>query len=114
MREIKFRAWHRGAREMLSNRQQGFEGDVFNWLHEGQPIEIMQFTGLLDKNGKDIYEGDIVEAPHNFGPAGFSTRRFAVHFDEQLGSYQWNYWMMSEAEVIGNVHETPELLEPTK
>ena len=71
----------------------------------------MQFTGLQDKNGKDIYEGDIVEAPHDFGPGGFHVRRFPVSFHVELGSYQWNYWLMKEAEVLGNIHENPDLLD---
>jgi hypothetical protein len=56
MREIKFRAWHKESKEMF------YDGGrhVFQWKHDGQPVIIEQFTGLLDKNGKEIYEGDIL------------------------------------------------------
>lgn len=74
------------------------------------PETIGQFTGLLDKNGKEIYDGDIIKAPHDFGPGGFADRIFCVHFHLQLG-YQWNYWLMDKAELIGNKHDNPELLK---
>jgi len=61
MREIKFRAWHNG--KMI----QGvgvYEGTAIIDINEDSPYlwtaEVMQFTGLHDKNGKEIYEGDIL------------------------------------------------------
>lgn len=50
----KHRAWHREAKEMLY----ASSADIFKWLDDGQPIEIMDFCGRLDKAGKEIYEGD--------------------------------------------------------
>ena len=71
MREIKFRAWHNGywrqghisieiPPAMIYDNK---PGDCLKWKNEGQNIQaIMQFTGLLDKNGlTDIYEGDILD-----------------------------------------------------
>lgn len=63
MREIKFRAWD------LDNEQMYFKGDDFGTTHDyepllykmqGQNVEVMQYTGLKDTNGIEIYEGDIL------------------------------------------------------
>jgi hypothetical protein len=57
----KFKAYHRGERVMIPNESQGYEGQVFQWLHEGQPIEILQHSGFNDKHGVGIYEKDKIE-----------------------------------------------------
>ena len=112
MREIKFRAWD------MSDSNFDFEGymeynvSAFNnpfELHENGEIILMQFTGVKDKNGVDIYEGDIFRAPHDFGHGDMQERVAQVHFDILRG-YQWQYWDIQNIEVIGNVYENPELI----
>ncbi|MET4695243.1 YopX family protein [Endozoicomonas lisbonensis] len=106
---FKFKAWHDGAKSMIPHRDQGFEGDVFNWLHERQPITILQFTGLKDKQGTDIYEGDIVRI------AGVGNCK--VEWDccgyWAFGTDRLDYQDVIEdiESVVGNIYETPELLE---
>lgn len=105
MRDLRFRAWHKKSEQMLYSSP----ADIFRWEHEGEPIEVMQFTGLHDKNGKEIYEGDIVQFQYaNFrelrkGEVKYGICEFwIVGWEGELGH--------REVEVIGNIYENPELL----
>ena len=108
MREIKFRAWDDSEKEMVSHHKVVLDPDYwFSGLLTGDVPEgdvLMQSTGLQDKNGNDIYSGDVCKAHHDFGPGGFSERTFTVHFD-LLKGYGWEYWDLSQIEIIGNIHE---------
>ena len=74
------------------------------------PTTVGQYTGLKDKSGKKIFEGDIVRAMMDYGPAG--TREAVVDIGfKKLGGYRWQYFDLNTIEVIGNVYDNPELLE---
>jgi uncharacterized phage protein (TIGR01671 family) len=85
---------------------------IMDW-YEVFPDSIGQFTGLLDKHGRKIFEGDIVNARYDCGPAGETERIVEVVF----GSFGTNLqdWIFKEdgylPEIIGNIHDNPELME---
>lgn len=101
MREIKFRAWHKQLKDMIYNDLCKNPFDTF-WYNDGEfsdMYELMQYTGLKDKNGKEIYEGDKVKC-------GSKTR--VVEFDNKSASFMMDclYFMDGQnTEVIGNIYE---------
>ena len=76
----------------------------------GGVSEIQQYTGLTDKNGKEVYEGDIIRGMFDFGPAGFKEEIIPINWDNESG-YQLEYCAITTIEVIGNIFENPELLK---
>ena len=116
MREIKFRAWVDFNDEFVYLNEFGdFDGkyESFSWEYI-QALETMeQFTGLYDKNGKEIYKGDIILNPLYEEP-------YIVEYSENLAGYAgWGddracgcYLITDEdIEIIGNIHENPELIK---
>lgn len=67
---------------------------------------IHQYTGLLDINLKEVYEGDIVIADYKDGSG---KRKFVVNLHKHFG-YGWEYHSLETLKILGNVCETPELL----
>jgi len=129
---FKVRAWHAVQKRFYSAEQMSTDqltlmpdGSGFINVHSGDMkkstfIRAMipeLFVGRTDKNSKEIYEGDIVRAWVDLGPAGERQQNCAVTFSILHGSNleEWTFhehlgegWF---PEVIGNIHENPELLE---
>lgn len=128
---IKFRAWDKIQKKMLLPDNIEFihgqaywadasTGDNGSYSNDGEVdgigalFELEQFTGLKDVNGKDIYEGDIVEVTSQYW--GMLGNRYEVKFKQ--GAFCVKYGLLSEISpsisVIGNVHTNHELLEEDK
>ncbi len=118
MREIKFRAWFRN--KMYYGAVQWHPAENGEWLVplDGANIVtkdaiLMQYTGILDKNGKEIYEGDIVQCRKPYDKAVITWRNFdACFIGERKGMAEHLHmsWVTKNAEIIGNIYENPELL----
>lgn len=80
-REFKFRAWDE---DLGMSEPFGLEGAGIMFLEGGNPDSIMQFTGLKDKNGKEIYEGDIVKWGHIDGGKENSIRIAVVEINPDI------------------------------
>lgn len=140
MREIKFRAWDIQNKKMWDVFRLGCDFDLFipttvivgyaekgsavtkplyNLPNEKEEFILMQYTGLKDKNGKEIYEGDIVrdKTPetnwwdgvvtwHREGSVGWVAEPLLKNKHRGAWGLNYNY----EYEVIGNIHESAELL----
>lgn len=141
MREIKFRVWDKDNSQMyyqtedfkdlaLINGQfkpvlNNLINNSFNWYRRN--YELMQYTGLKDKNGTEIYEGDIV----TYSVKGFKKiNKTVMTFNEEHGAYLFGIYegvkmpcgkktrmnkytrkSVNNVEVIGNIYQNPELLE---
>ena len=114
-RIIKFRAYDNSWIKKAMIYFSIFDTDEGLYCKEGvtdiRKAEIMQFTGLKDKNGKDIYEGDVLEGFRAREVVEFSTE---PESDCDEGGYFYGYHFYkinpSQSEVIGNIYENPNLL----
>lgn len=119
MREIKFRAWDVENQEMVDADSLAFDyyEPLCDQLRDSDEMKFMQFTGLTDKNGVEVYEDDIIRygTPPIYRSSVFwSPQDFGfVTYNEMLGEYTGLSFFSGykNFEVIGNIHQNPELLE---
>jgi len=126
MRDIKFRVWD-GTRMLESwhsfyiNSDSGVAYECYAGGHgDSGSVEqivgakVMQFTGLLDKNGKEIYEGDIWEDAdlcNLKGPVVFKECRFIIEWTNgSSGDLHTNVTTGKRGKIIGNIYQNPDLL----
>jgi len=123
-RETKFRFWDKTRKEMIEDTVIP-SGLFYQILTGGNDNFIpLQYTGLHDKNGEKIYEGDIIKI-HDEN-AGVEFVREGIQWESE-GKYYVNFWALryqpegfnrqiypledEKGEIIGNIYENPELLE---
>ena len=127
-RPIRFRAWDKERKQMAELATMCVGPTVTAWvktpdgfdriLVDGENADFMQFTGLKDREGKEIWEGDIV-ADNSFeddtrlwrSKVTFVKGCFMT-FDNENGHQPLGIFGVENLEVLGNIYENPELLLP--
>lgn len=161
-RPIMFRAWDNERKQMyrvedLKFKTMPFGGDIdfpevkVEWFEDGENrpfwifdsksrVELMQYTGLKDKNGKEIWEGDVVVLPdseitpitdwgqgpeedmNHLSPVEFKDGCFGLNVLEDSRTFCKEFWSfdsifngegykLEDLEIIGNIYENPELIK---
>lgn len=128
MRDIKFRCWDTENKQMLKVQELDFEdtfyggrlsirADMYNDYFDIEDMILMQYTGLKDKNGKEIYEGDIAvyREDGSIGKITWNKEEAGFYFSMLLedGGYEEEMICdyINNIEVIGNIYDNSELLK---
>jgi uncharacterized phage protein (TIGR01671 family) len=141
MKEIKFRAWDKEVKTMYYEVQNVYDAPYvpaktadgedaelgcyyssFGGILRDEVMAVMQYTGLKDKNGKEIYEGDIVNIANIYDETNFGGLRTYEKLEVKYDDFGWFPFIVpggidcsfvysdADVEVIGNVWENPDLL----
>ena len=129
MREIKFRAWDKELEEWTNYSISNINGNIIDFYNkeagfwendrEGEQFTLCQYTGLKDKNNREIYEGDVIKAisfARWVGVAKYSDENQAFIFDDLDKKYRGKSTVFMNQfddgfEILGNIYENPKLLK---
>ena len=120
---LKFRAWDSWRKRMsvvdriyIDTEGVRLYDDFGEYWRDFRDVELMQSTGLKDKNGKEVFIGDIIKCTRGCLHEVYIEKEYggtylggmpAIYLSRLLGGYAWT----EDEEIIGNVYENPELLE---
>ena len=116
--KLRFRAWLKKKQEM-DNKIDHISwledelyciGDGITYMVSAEDLVLMQSTDMVDKNGKEIFEGDIVKCSGLLGTIESFKAMWICSF-VKYNNYQKVGFFAQEIEVVGNIYENPELLE---
>ena len=127
----KFRAWLKNDGEMIdadeihwNDGQVDFIGDGITFMRKADEIELMQSTGLKDKNGKEVFEGDVVQFEDcytesdflyiNKGIVEWSQGSFTVTNRDSVEMEDLLDGEILDVAIIGNIYENQDILEVKK
>lgn len=119
----KFRAWLKNDREMIDadeihwdDGHLDFIGDGITFMRKADEVILMQSTGLQDKNGQEVFVGDIIKCTRGCPHEVYIEKEYAGIFiggmpAVYLKGLNVGYAWTGSEEIIGNIYENPELLE---
>ncbi len=121
-REIKFRAWNKDSKHFVHRNNYhhmtlNLDGTPYDLQTGSGNFELMQFTGLKDSKGKEIWEGDIVKHSHHSRPQTVFYSEIDARYKIGWQGHRTQFDKQSDAfyseimEVIGNIYENKELLK---
>lgn len=125
MREIKFRAWLKEHKSMIDVMEIDIDNQTifYYWFgdHDGRfenfnKIDLMQYTGLEDKNNKEIYEGDIIKFLNSIFEVIWCNEKasFMLKNKEYKEFLNFIYENNNGMEIVGNIYQNLELYEEVK
>ena len=118
MRDIKFRVWDKQEKKMVYNAEDTYDDYPVDMSSFGAILafpryyDVMQYTSLRDKNGKEIYEGDILTWGNNviakvYWADNLAMFRCVIEGTEEFDLFAFN----QEASIIGKIYENKEVLD---
>lgn len=112
-RVIRFRAWNVKLKHHMDDPRHDYLGMAFEERQGSKDYIVEQFTGLTDKNGKEVYEGDIIKSRYGYHEVMWYEDHTPERggMDDMWETKKSGWFIFYPCEVVGNIHEHRELLK---